>query len=94
MHIDIVEELIACRCLDSAVELWKCKIQFVYLESKAMRSRSSPYDVSTGLMTVPYGLEYYGGRNSRYQLSTYRNHIYASIRFKFRIYSYSGRPKV
>lgn len=57
----LAEELLACKCRESATELWAAKYQLRFLYNKAERFRDSPFDVTVGCTTVPYGMEYHGG---------------------------------
>ena len=60
-HIKILEDILLCRSHASAIELWSSHYQLRFLCSVDERTRGSPFDITMGVLTIPYGLEYRGG---------------------------------
>jgi hypothetical protein len=56
-----VEDLLACKCLESAVEQWAGRYQLRFQFKKSDRHNLSPVEVLLGSLDIPYGLEYTGG---------------------------------
>jgi hypothetical protein len=56
-----IEDILNCRCLESALEFWAGKYQLKFLYNIDDRINNSPFDVTLGCLTVSYGLEYTGG---------------------------------
>ena len=56
-----IEEVLSCKCLESASELWAGRYQMRFQYKKDERYRNAPVDVNLGSVVVPYGLEYTGG---------------------------------
>jgi hypothetical protein len=59
--INLLEELLLCPSLESATELWISKYQLRYLYDKYERYQNSPFDITIGCVSIPYGMEYQGG---------------------------------
>jgi hypothetical protein len=57
----IVEELLACKSLESATELWAGRYQLRFQYTKSDRYRLSPVEISLGSISIPHGMEYTGG---------------------------------
>lgn len=57
----VVEELLSCKSLESATELWAGRYQLRFQYNKAERYQQSPIEISLGSINIPYGLEYGGG---------------------------------
>jgi virulence-associated protein VapD len=59
--INTLDELLLSPCLESAIELWAGKYQLRFLYDKSERVKNSPFEVTLGCVSIPYGLEYQGG---------------------------------
>jgi len=60
-YVRTLNYLITYKMRESAGEYWAGRYQLLYLFNKSERFRLSPFDVTLGCVTVPYGLEYHGG---------------------------------
>lgn len=60
--LQTIDDILNCRCRESALEFWAGKYQLKFLYNIEDRVDNSPFDVTLGCLTVPYGLEYTGGR--------------------------------
>lgn len=60
-YVIVIEELKKCKCIDSVIEQWAGKYQLRFLYDKNERVASSPFEVTLGCISIPYGLEYHGG---------------------------------
>eukprot|EP01041_Mallomonas_annulata_P000319 gene319-578_t len=61
IHINIIESIASCKNLKSAQELWTGRLHLRYIYSIEERTKNSPFDVTIGSLSIPYGLEYCGG---------------------------------
>ena len=57
----LAEGMLACASVEEAAELWGSSYQLCTVYDMKERVRSSPFEVSLGGITVPFGLEYPGG---------------------------------
>ena len=58
----VVEDLLLCKCLESAMELWAGRYQLRFQYNAADRYLQSPIDICLGSISIPYGLEYGGAK--------------------------------
>lgn len=60
-HLQTIKDLMQCNCRDSALEMWSGRYQLRYLYDEKERVRNCPFEVALGCVSLPYGMEYYGG---------------------------------
>lgn len=58
----VIEVLIACKCLESATELWAGRYQLRFQYNESERHLQAPIDISLGSISIPHGFEYSGGK--------------------------------
>ena len=59
-YLRVVEELLNCKSLESATELWAGRYQLRFQYNKKERYKYSPVEISLGSINIPYGMEYAG----------------------------------
>eukprot|EP01038_Epipyxis_sp_PR26KG_P006877 gene6877-9419_t len=60
-YLRTIEELLLCRSLESAIDLWSSRFQYRFVYHKTNRIQGSPVEILLGNISVSHGLEYYGG---------------------------------
>lgn len=61
MFVETTQQLMDCPCLESAIEFWLERYQLRYIQEKSARYNNSPFEVTMGFLSIPYGMEYQGG---------------------------------
>jgi len=64
-YLRVVEELLNCKSLESATELWAGRYQLRFQYNKKERYKYSPVEISLGSINIPYGMEYAGTNTHR-----------------------------
>jgi hypothetical protein len=59
-HMQVIHDLLKCRDCRSAIDSWSKSYQLIYQPDRLNRANLSPFDVSIGSTSVPYGMEYSG----------------------------------